>query len=43
MRTWPAPAKLNLFLHVTGRRRTAITRCKRFSSFSTTAMNCHSW
>jgi 4-diphosphocytidyl-2C-methyl-D-erythritol kinase len=28
----PAPAKLNLFLHVTGRRPTAITCCNRPSS-----------
>ena len=36
-RIWPAPAKLNLFLHVTGRRPMAITTCRRCFSSSTCA------
>ena len=39
---WPAPAKLNLFLHVTGRRPMAITSCRRFFSSSTCATRSRS-
>ena len=36
---FPAPAKLNLFLHVIGRRRMAITCCRPCSASSITATN----